>query len=48
MLYEQNMKTMRIYDALSMKLELDIVCPGIILAIEFLCDKNAIAVSLSD
>lgn len=31
-----------------MKNELDIQCPGIILAIEFLPDKNAIAVSLSD
>jgi WD40 repeat protein len=42
------MKTMRIYDAFSMKLELDIICAGVILAIEFAPDKNAICVSLSD
>jgi len=31
-----------------MRHELDIQCPGVILAIEFLPDKNAIAISLSD
>lgn len=39
---------MRIYDGFTMKLEHDIVCPGLILAIEFAPDKNAICVSLSD
>ena len=47
-LFEQNMKTMRIYDAITMKLDLDIQCPEVILAIEFAPDKNAICVSLSD
>ena len=42
------MRTMRIYDGLTMKLDLDITCPGVILAIEFAPDKNAICVSLSD
>jgi hypothetical protein len=42
------MRIMRIYNAATMKNELDINCPSIILAIEFLPDKNAIAVSLSD
>jgi hypothetical protein len=42
------MKIMRIYDALTMKLELDITCTGVILALEFAPDKNAICVSLSD
>ena len=39
---------MRIYDAVSMKLDIDIQCTGVILAIEFAPDKNAICVSLSD
>lgn len=47
-LYEQNMRNMRIYNGLTMKNEIDISCPGVILAIEFCPDKNAIAVSLSD
>jgi hypothetical protein len=47
-LYEQNMRMMRIYDGFSMKNEIDIHCPGVILAIEFAPDKNVIAVSLSD
>ncbi len=47
-LYEQNMRLMRIYHAGSMKWEKDISCVGVILAIEFCSDKNAIAVSLSD
>jgi len=47
-LYEQNMKVLRIYDGLSMKNELDIHCSGVILALEFAPDKNAICVSLSD
>ena len=48
LLYEQNMKVMRIYDGLTMKNEIDITCPGVIFAIEFAPDKNAICVSLSD
>ena len=42
------MKMMRIYDGLTMKNEIDIHCPGVIFAIEFAPDKNAICVSLSD
>jgi hypothetical protein len=42
------MKTMRIYDALTMRLEMDILCAGVILAIEYAPDKNAICVSQSD
>ena len=42
------MKVMRIYDALTMKNEIDITCSGVILALEFAPDKNAICVSLSD
>jgi len=42
------MKFMRIYNAATMKLEIDIQCPSVILAIEYLPDKNSIAVSLSD
>lgn len=47
-LYEQNMKTLRIYNGMTMKSELDITCPDTILAVEFLPDKNSIAVSLSN
>jgi len=47
-LYEQNMKNMRIYNGLTMKSECDIACPGVILAIEYISDKNSICVSLSD
>jgi len=47
-LYEQNMRLMRIYHAGTMRWEKDISCVGVILAIEFCSDKNAIAVSLSD
>ena len=42
------MRFMRIYDGVTMRNELDIQCPGVILAIEFAPDKNAICVSLSD
>jgi WD40 repeat protein len=42
------MRSMRIYNAQTMKNELDIQCPGVILGIEFIPDKNTIAVSLSD
>lgn len=42
------MRSLRIYDGLTMKNEIDITCPGVILAIEFAPDKNAICVSLSD
>jgi WD40 repeat protein len=42
------MKFMRIYNGLTMRNELDIHCQGTILAIDFLPDKNSIAVSLSD
>lgn len=46
--YEQNMKTLRIYNGETMKFEHDIVCPKSILAVEFLPDKNSIAVSVSN
>jgi hypothetical protein len=42
------MRLMRIYHAGTMRWEKDISCVGVILAIEFCSDKNAIAVSLSD
>jgi hypothetical protein len=47
-LYEQNMKQIRIYHGSTMKKEIFISCPGVILAIEYVSDKNAICVSLSD
>jgi hypothetical protein len=47
-LYEQHMRTMRIYNGNTMRLEHDIICPSYILAIEFIPDKNAICVSISD
>jgi WD40 repeat protein len=47
-LFEQNMKFMRIYSGQTMRNEIDIQCPSVILAIEFIPDKNAICVSLSD
>lgn len=42
------MKTLRFYDAGTMRYDFDINCPGSILALEFIPDKNAMAVSLSD
>ena len=39
---------MRIYNGQTLKHEIDISCPGNILAIEFINDKNSICVSLSD
>lgn len=47
-LFEAQMKVMRIYSAGSMKWDKDIVCPGGILAIEYIVHKNSICVSLSD
>ncbi len=47
-LFEQSMRLIRIYHAPTMKWEKDIQCVGVILAIEYCPDKNAIAVSLSD
>ena len=49
-LYEMNSKIIKIYDAATMTYqeESKIVCPGIINSIEFLTDRNAIAISLSD
>jgi WD40 repeat protein len=47
-LYEQNMKFVRIYNGVTMRSEIVIPCPGVILAIEYVSDKNAICVSLSD
>lgn len=42
------MKTVRIYDATKMKQEPSIPCSGVINAIEYITEKNAIAISLSD
>ena len=47
-LYEENMKIMRIYNGLTLKPEHEIHCPGYILAIEYIQYKNSICVSLSD
>ena len=47
-LFEQNMKIVRIYDAIKMKPEPSIHCSGVINAIEFISERNAIAISLSD
>lgn len=47
-LYEQNNKALRIYEAKTMKHLTDVVCPGSILAVEFITDKDVIAVALSD
>jgi len=42
------MRMIRIYEARSMKHIKDIPCKGVILAIEYLQNKNSIAISLSD
>ena len=47
-LFESNMKDVRIYDAVKMKQEPKISCSGVINAIEFISERNAIAISLSD
>ena len=48
LLYEQNNKTMRIYEGKTMRLKNDIICSGTILAIEFITKKKLIAVLLSN
>lgn len=47
-LFEQQMRLIRIYDAKQMKWERDISCVAYILALEFCSNKNALAASLSD
>lgn len=47
-LFETNMRLVRIYDAAKMKPEPPIQCSDVINAIEFIADRNAIAISLSD
>ena len=49
-LFEQNGRVVKIYDAPKMKPlpEASIECSGPVLAIEFIADRNAIAVSLAD
>ena len=47
-LFEANMRVVRIYDAVKMKQEPSINCSGVINAIEFISERNAIAISLSD
>ena len=44
-LFEQNGKHVRIYDAVRMKPETSIPCSGVINAIEFIAEHNAIAIS---
>lgn len=47
-LFETNMRLVRIYDAVKMKPEPSIQCTHVINAIEFISERNAIAISLSD
>lgn len=47
-MFETNMRVIRIYDAAKMKQEPSIHCSGVINAIEFIEGRNAIAISLSD
>ena len=42
------MRTVRIYDAFSMRLVTDVPCPAVVLAIEYIPDRNVLAVVLSD
>ena len=42
------MRSIRIYNGLTMKHEKNIECSSYILAIEYIPDKNAICVSISD
>lgn len=50
LLYELNMKCIRIYEASTMQNlpKSEIKCPGVVLAVEFCPEKNCIAISLSD
>lgn len=49
LLYEQNMRTVRIYDGSTMIADkAEIPCPGVVLAIEFCTDRDAIAISVSN
>ena len=47
-MYELNNRMIRIYDAKKMVWEKNIECPSVILAVEYISMKNAMAVSLSD
>lgn len=47
-LYEQNTRNIRIYEAKTMEWIKDIMCPAIILALEYCSSKNALVASLSD
>ena len=47
-MFETNMKVVRIYDAVKMKQEKSIICPNVINAIEFIEERSAIAISLSN
>lgn len=49
LLFEQNQRVIKIYDAPKMiQEEATITCSGPILAIEYISDRNAIAISLAD
>ena len=47
-LYEQNVKSVRIYNGSDLQWVQDIDCPASILAIEYCIYKNMIAISLAD
>ena len=42
------MKLLRVYHGRTMKHEQDIHCQNVILAVEYISDKSALAISLSD
>lgn len=48
LMYEQNMKIFRVYEAESMKLVIDVTCKATILAIEYISDRGLVVVSLCD
>jgi len=52
LLYENAMKHLRIYNGPEMisseREEHTITCNGMVLAVEFIADRNAVAISLSD
>ena len=47
-IYETNMRRIQIYDGKSMREIRSISCGGVVLAVEYLQNKNSLAVSLSD
>jgi len=47
-MFEQNMRILKIYEGDSMKIVYEVICTANILALEYITDRNMIAVSLSD